>query len=502
MSPFRYSFLLPFILLLIPLFSPGTTTFNPDCIKARDLIFDLKIKAALGIIRQEMKENPSNLIPCYLEDQAEFISMLLDESWNDEKAWKKRQEARLDRFNKEKGDSPWIDWCKAEINLHSAISNSKHERWIEAARDLNRVYQLVKSNHLRHPGFLPNKKTLAILHIFFGSLPENFEWMKKLLGLQGDPDRGLEELWELAEQSRQGTWHFLHEEAMILLIFNHMGKTTDKKAMAGFYQRLSHLKPEARAANRPLLTYALASLYMKTARNDEAIRLFAHMPKHEGRLNFYLPDYQCGLAYLQKLDTTSASFFRYFLSRHKGKNYVKSAWQKLGWIALIQGNEAEYERKMNAVRYLGRDVIAPDKQALAEAENVSYPDPGLIRARLLFDGGYYNRAMTMLLSMTEPDAGERLKDYLEFHYRYARICHETGRHAEAQHHYQLVIDKGKAQPWYFAANAALMMGKLAEQSGNNQQALKYYGMIRPMKFKEYRSSILYHAKEGIRRLGG
>ncbi|HRY34145.1 MAG TPA: hypothetical protein P5531_14360 [Bacteroidales bacterium] len=501
MRSFSFTFIFLLFSILLPFPSTGSTSFTPNCIKARDLIFDLKIQAAQAYLRQEMKADPSNLIIYYLDDQAEFMSMLLDESWKDEKAWKKRQEVRLDRIDREKENSPWINWCKAEIYLHRAISHSKRERWIETARDLNRVYQLAKSNHLRYPDFLPDKKTLAILQIFFGSLPENFEWMKKLLGLQGDLDQGLATLWELTEQSRQGTWQFLHEEALILLIFSHMSKTTDKEAMAGFHKRLALLKPEVRAAHRPLLTYALASLYMKTARNDDAIRLFSRIPRHDGRINFYMPDYQCGIAYLQKLDTTAASFFRYFLSRHKGKNYVKSAWQKLGWLALIQGNEAEYERKMNAVRYLGRDAIFPDKQALAEAESNSPPDPFLIRARLLFDGGYYQRAMSNLLSMTEPDEKHRLREYLEYHYRLARIYHETNEQVKAQHHYLLVIEKGKEQRWYFAANAALMMGKLAEQNGNKQKALTYYEMIRPMKFKEYRNSILMKAREGIRRLG-
>ena len=84
------------------------------------------------------------------------------------------------------------------------------------------------------------------------------------------------------------------------------------------------------------------------------------------------------------------------LVQFKGKNYIKEAYQKMGWNALIAGDMSRYKFYMERVKLYGDDVIDDDKQVPLEAESGIPPNVTLLKARLLFDGGYYKTAIGQL----------------------------------------------------------------------------------------------------------
>src|SRR5215210_1947727 len=77
----------------------------------------------------------------------------------------------------------------------------------------------------------------------------------------------------------------------------------------------------------------------------------------------------------------------------KGLNYIKSAYQKLSWIALLKGDDKAMKEYLSLCRIHGIATVDEDKEAESEAYSAEVQNPQLLKARLLFDGGYYSEAI-------------------------------------------------------------------------------------------------------------
>ncbi len=150
------------------------------------------------------------------------------------------------------------------------------------------------------------------------------------------------------------------------------------------------------------------------------------------------------------------------------------------------------------MRTKGSNVHSRDSQALKE---ISYeqPDINLLRARLLSDGGNYDRALAQLVGKSNSDF-KSLMHKIEFNYRLGRIYDLSSKFDLALKHYQLAIDLGKSQPYSFASNSALRSGVIYEKNKNIVRAKQFYNLAIDMKNHDYENSIENRAKEGLRRL--
>ena len=90
----------------------------------------------------------------------------------------------------------------------------------------------------------------------------------------------------------------------------------------------------------------------------------------------------------------------------------------------------------------GSETTDADKQAAKDAKSGVWPNPLLLKARLLNDGGYNNEAIALLTGKSTADFTKQ-EDKLEFAYRIARIYDDVGRDSEAIKMYLLAIKLGE-----------------------------------------------------------
>ena len=128
------------------------------------------------------------------------------------------------------------------------------------------------------------------------------------------------------------------------------------------------------------------------------------------------------------------------------------------------------------------------------------PNLVLLKARLLFDGGYYDKALNELLNSPTKSFLFTRKDLVEYSYRLGRIYHESGNPDKALSFYRLTIQRGKNDPWYFAAASALQMGLIYESRGDFSRADSAYNVCLECKPAEYKNSLSQKAKAGISRI--
>ncbi len=177
---------------------------------------------------------------------------------------------------------------------------------------------------------------------------------------------------------------------------------------------------------------------------------------------------------------------------------MKEAYQKLAWYWLLQGNVDKYHDYMTKVSLYGDDYTDGDKQATDEARSGEIPNPCLLKARLLFDGGYYNFADSVLNRYDcQMHSG---RDEIEFPYRKGRIAHAMGEYDLAISWYDQAMELGREQAYYFAANAALQAGNILESQENFELAEIYFKKCLKMPTKEYKTSINQKARAGLNRL--
>ena len=156
---------------------------------------------------------------------------------------------------------------------------------------------------------------------------------------------------------------------------------------------------------------------------------------------------------------------------------------------------AEAARKQIFLRG-GTDTDA-DKQALKEAKLGVWPNPLLLKARLLTDGGYTKEALAILQGKQQVFTSPA--DKLEYVYRIGRIYEDLGKEQEAISFYKETIKLGANQTAYFAARAALQAGQIVEKRGQKKEAILFYEQCLAMEEHSYKNSLDQRAKAGIAR---
>jgi tetratricopeptide (TPR) repeat protein len=175
--------------------------------------------------------------------------------------------------------------------------------------------------------------------------------------------------------------------------------------------------------------------------------------------------------------------------------------QKISWAYYLQGNKTEAEKYRLLTVKNGNTDSDADKKAYRDARKSLWPNPVLLKARILNDGGYQKEALAILKGKTV-DSFPKPEEALEYAYRMARIYDDMGKDDEAIDYYQATIKAGKDRQEYYAARAAVQIGYIYEMRGQKAKAIAFYQQCLDMGDHEYKDSLDQRAKSGIARCKG
>jgi len=491
---------LRFIIVYIALsfllaFSAGAQTVevNRHCKQAYSNIIALKFDDARKIISIEKKENPENLYADYLENYIDFLTLFIDENESYFDQIEDREDERLDLLDNLPDTNPYKNYLKANIRLQWAIAGLKFQNYFSSALDMRRSYLLIKENNKKFPDFQPQLITLGVLHIIIGMVPEQYNWILSLISMEGSVPQGEQELYKaLKAIQKKQELSYLEPEVLFYLGFMEMNLGLHQNREKLFEQ----LSPYT--TGNLMLTFLQANMLARSVHNDEALKLLENATQWKGYHPFYYLWYLKAEYRLRKLDNGAASDYHFFIEHFQGINFIKDAWRKTGWSYLIAGDTVTYRKMMIKVLSSGETNVGADKEADKEAATNRIPNVVLLKARLLSDGGYYNRARKLLkredVSLLRPE------DQLELLYRMGRIEQKSGNKEASKNFFVKTIESGKDSKRYFAGNAALQLGIIYESENDFVKALKYYKLCKSLSFDEYETSIKEKAKQGIKRI--
>ena len=486
------------ILLLVFLLTPFTIfanfDFNANCLKAYQSIFELKLGSARALIANEKKQHPNNSIVPLLENYVDYYYLLSTDSKTEFERLEVNKSKRLDQISADDQKSPYYRYAQAEINLQWALIRGRYGSYYAAAREIHKASNLLEDNTKKFPAFHLNAKGMGLIQVVMGSLADGF--LKSALatfGIKGNVQTGLAMLDKLAENLPKSAYEPFFED----VVFNYIYILNDVVHSPTAYDKT--MKYTARFTESSLLkTYLQAYVAVKSGHNDEAIAILKNKPTGAIYQPFPYLDYLMGVARLNKLDYSAATYFDRFLQTSKGVSYIKDTYLHLAWLAVLKGDEAEYRANVNKVKINGYTYQEKDKQAISEA-NATIPNKTLLTARLLFDGGYLSQASQLLANLST-DTFVTLKDKAEYHYRFGRVTDDLSKKDTALNHYQDAINYGKTLKQYYAAKAAVLSGKIFENKKNFTKARAYYNIAINLKDHEYETGIENEAKQGLKRI--
>ncbi len=490
----------PFVLYILvylvglPPVKAQTVDVNKRCQHAYTHIIALQFEDAKKLINREKTENPQNLYTTYLENSIDFLTLFMDENESYYSKIEHREDIRLNLLDELPDSNPYKKYLQANINLQWAIAKLKFHDYFSSALGIRRSYLLINENRERFPNFKPQQITLGVLHIIIGMVPDRYQWILSLISMEGTVPQGEEELDNILDKADiDSSLQYLKPEILFYLGFTEMNLGLDKTKKQ---QLMTRLAPYTR--HNLMLTFLNANMLARSGNNDKALQLLDSALLWKGYYPFYYLHYLKGEYRLRKLDLGASTDYRFYTAYYTGVNFIKDSWRKTGWCYLLQGDTAGYRVMMNKVLENGSLDVDADKEAQKEALEIKIPNVVLIKTRLLFDGGYNERARQLLVvADTTNYSGDEILERL---YRLGRIEHKSNNYKAAKKYYIKTLEQGKNSSRYFAGNAALQMGNIFEMENNYPMALKYYQICRNLDFDEYETSIKDKAKQGIKRI--
>lgn len=477
-------------------FSQKTFDFNTNCQQAYNEIMKLKLDNGQRILNKEKQNNPNNLIPYFLENYIDFFILFFNEDRTELKKRKGNFSDRLDLFDEGPSSSPFKNYCSSMVLLQKALIEIKFgERW-NAVWDFKKGYSTIKDNNKSFSNFTPNNLVFGPLKVVVGTIPSGYKWAANLLGMKGSISEGMKMMRSFLNSHDTYSKMFFTEAAFYYCYLSFYIENNKPEV----FQFIQHNNLDV--VNNHLFTFLAGNLGVNFNKVEYAKSVILNRNKSDEYLQTPVWDFEMGLIKLYHLETeAAASYLENFVSKFKGNFYLKDAYQKLSWCYYLQGNYAKAEQTRQLVMNKGNTESDADKKALKDAITGKWPNPILLKARLLNDGGYNKEALIMLYGKSNTDFTDDGEE-LEFTYRVGRIYDDLERDSEAITAYLNTIRLGKNRTEYYASRAALQIGQIYEKQGLKSKAIEYFQLCINMKNHDYEDSLEQRAKSGIARCKG
>lgn len=465
-------------------------TYNQDIQEIYTLITDLRLDEAKTAISSLAVKEKNNLAVIHMANYIDFFTLFVTENKKLYAELAKNEGIRLNQIKtKASPADPYTKFVSAEIKLQWALVKLKFNERISAATNIYDAYHLLDQNDKDHPTFIHNNKSLSILFALAESVPA---WLRKIIKVKGSVSLAKKKMEEL-HQHAQGNDYFFRDEVLVAYAYILHYQLNDKDKAWSIIQNgnLNHM-------TSPMKAFIKSTYALKNGKNDLALKFAKEAPRNKNYLPFYYLDFIVGKCYLQQLNPEATSYFKKYIAGFNGLHYIKESYQKLAWSSLIfEHSPKQYTGYMSFVKQKGSMITDEDIQAFNEAEKAKIPDITLLKARLLFDGGYYNKAHKLLTDNKKIEKSQDLK--LEYQYRMGRILQNIDQKAEAISFYSQAASNSNTTS-YMVANSLLNMGIIYESMNNKSQALKYYNKCLISEPDEYKNSIHQKARSGVSRV--
>ncbi len=471
-----------FLLWIIPAAAQSAYS-HPDQ-QAFHLILDLQTNEARKIID---KIPPPRSI--YLASLADMLELLAGEDPALFSQYESNHDKRLEALTRLKEESAEKMYVLAELRLQWSFVNLKFGNELQAAWQLRQSYLAAQSCRQKYPQYEPIRKTWGLLNLMLGSIPEKYQWVLRMLNLNGSVGTGMRELTRVARASGiYGT------EALIIL------SLAQSYLLQQNEPAILNMETLAQAQPYELVYFLAAAIALKGGQAGKSRIFLDSLIKPGNSPVIPYAWYLRGEALLSAGDyPQAAKSYQEFIQQYKGENFVKDAWYKSGICYALADDRAQAESCFAKARITGDKRTEADRYAGFQLDESPWPHPVISRLRYATDGGYYDVALA-IAQQHAADSFLTKKDSVEFIYRAARLYHKLNQTDTCLILYKQTIDRSGTAPWYFAPNACLQSGYIFQQRGQLREAETCFRKALTYPRHAYKNSIDSKAKSALARL--
>jgi hypothetical protein len=478
-------------IVLITLFILASRAFasydvNENCKKAWMLLMDLKIAEARDLLAQEEKIHPDNYYAYYLEQTCDAYGLLINSDQADFEAFENNYDRKRKIMDGHDEDSPYYLSCSAEMDLQLCIFGVIHgSRWGAILKGYD-AYKNTYRNLDKFPDFKPSQKVVGFFKVAFANVPTVVRWIVEFFGVSADVEDGFRLLDENFK-AQKDVMGLNAESALFIILTAQINKTPER-----VYEFSKSLDPSF--SNTYIFRYFRGNLAYRTSRNEEALKVMQQIVNPDGPYEVLTYNYMMGKILLRKLDPGAKDYILKYLGDLKKEEYRKEMNYRLALYSLINGDRQKYHDYCKIVVNVGTDINERDHESLYEARLDYEPDVNLIKARLQLDGGYYDGFLQSIKQYTAGNDG-LIAHQVEYQFLKARYDASQSNFTAAIQGFEKVIEMGEDLDYYFASEAALRLGNIYRDMGQNALAKKNYDLCVKLYDSDYYEYILDNANK-------
>jgi len=467
--------------------------YTPNLKEGMNHLAALRLKQADQCFKREASLNQENIATHYLNHYLAFFQIMIQHDKTMLPAFEKQNQITLKKIESLAESSPYRLFYQSSVHLQAAFVKGAFNEYLAAAWDFRTAFQEVNMNEKKFPNFLSHKKELGTLMALLGSFPPQYNWILHAVGLEGDFNQGLVVLKKYIEHS-QNEPSIERQQATIIYALIQLNFGKDRETALQFYL------PYSKESHTNLMQcYVKTYIAAKSGENDLALKVLRARPTGDSYQHIIYLDYIMGDLLLHQLDQNAAIHYKKYITFSKTKNSIKEAYQKLSWLAWLEKDTSKFFIYHDLMQKHTKDAGSELKLLQSDLKNGIYPSLPLLKSRLLFDGGYYEKALALLLDVNISKLPSVFQQ-VECKYRLGRIYQELNKPSEAINYYKASLEAGAGLKTYLNPNACLQLGLIYENMNYKNIAKSYYEKVSSFTQVDYESSMHQKAKTNIWRL--
>lgn len=484
--------IIPIVLLLFSSSSfANDFEFTPNLQNAYSELCKLKVQHAKQLLA---KEPINNGIRIWLEDFADMIVLFASEDEKEYERLAENEDKRLDLIEDLDENSPYNKFVQAEIKLHWALVKMKLGHETKGGFDAISAYKLLEENRKKFPNFTANYKNLGVFHVMIGSVPENYRWVTKLLGLKGNIQQGLKEL-NIAINDK-----IVGKEAKFYQLFIQSNVLTLNDDERQEITQFVNNNPDNLA-----ISFLATSILMRDNKSEVAQKILQTRASGSGYLAMPIFDlYQAEILFNKGNYPQAIQYYQNYLKNFRGHSFLKDVNFKLFLANWLTNNPEKALNHLAKIPNVGKklsetDIIAQNFYEQFQKTKI-YPNKNLVKANYAFEGGHYNEALEFLENLEEDSFMSQL-DKANFNFRKARILQKLNAQNQAIPYFERAMALCAGQNCHFGASSSLQLGYIYQQKNDKLKARMSFEKAIAYKKHEYKNSIDNKAQAALTEMG-